>query len=169
MKHLKYLSYIVRHKWFVLCACWSRGLYWQGIVHDWSKFLPSEWLPYAEYFYGPRYTVDDRRRALAVCSAIFPSEEEIRRRFDVAWLKHLHRSPHHWQHWVLREDSGLTKPLEMPRRYAVEMVCDWKGAGRVMNGKSDNTVSWYFRHKSDMSLHPATQKLVERELGFDVA
>jgi len=52
VKHLAYLRYVLRHKWFVLLACWRAGLYWRGIVHDWHKFLPSEWFPYVEHFHG---------------------------------------------------------------------------------------------------------------------
>jgi hypothetical protein len=43
--HLRYLAYVLRHKWHVLIAC--RGLHvplWQAIIHDWTKFLPCEWV-----------------------------------------------------------------------------------------------------------------------------
>lgn len=49
---IKYLGYLLRHKWYVGIECFKRGLYWRGIKHDWSKFLPSEFVPYANYFYG---------------------------------------------------------------------------------------------------------------------
>lgn len=46
-----YLKYVVRHKWFVFWACRALGVpLWQSIVHDWTKFLPSEWFPYVRYF-----------------------------------------------------------------------------------------------------------------------
>jgi hypothetical protein len=51
-KHLKYLKYVLTHKWYVLLKCIELGIPWRGIVHDLSKFLPSEWSPYVEYFYG---------------------------------------------------------------------------------------------------------------------
>ena len=51
--HWQYLSYVIRHKWFVLLAGLSlRVPLWQLIVHDWSKFLPCEWFPYVRFFYG---------------------------------------------------------------------------------------------------------------------
>jgi hypothetical protein len=50
--HLAYLRYLARHKWYVLLACKSVGAStWAGLVHDLSKFLPSEWLPYLRTFY----------------------------------------------------------------------------------------------------------------------
>lgn len=166
MKHIKYLSYIVRHKWWVLIACLRRGLIWQGIVHDWSKLLPSEWMPYAHFFYGYKPTDAERSHAMRVIGYDpDPSNESVRARFDRAWLAHQHRNPHHWQHWILREDSGDTFPIEMPRRFAVEMVCDWDGAGRAITGKWD-TSSWYFKNRDKIQLHPNTRRLVEELMGF---
>ena len=53
-KHFQYARYIFRHKWFVFVECAKRGLWWRGFMHDMSKLLPSEWLPYANFFYGPK-------------------------------------------------------------------------------------------------------------------
>jgi len=52
-REFKYAWYIIRHKWFVFLECGKRGLVWRGITHDLSKLRPSEWAPYADYFYGP--------------------------------------------------------------------------------------------------------------------
>jgi hypothetical protein len=52
-KHWQYLKYVVRHKWFVLVAGLHVGApLWRLLIHDWSKFLPCEWRPYAAFFYG---------------------------------------------------------------------------------------------------------------------
>ena len=53
-KYLKYLWYVIRHKWYVGIECFKKGLYWQGLVHDSSKLFPSEFIPYARYFYGSK-------------------------------------------------------------------------------------------------------------------
>lgn len=144
MKHRNYLWYVLRHKWFVLEEGLRLGVpLWQLIVHDWTKFLPSEWFPYARYFYG-----SGQKQA-----------------FDVAWLKHQHRSPHHWQHWVLQEDSGDVKVLPMPDKYRREMLADWRGAGRAIHGK-DETATWYTGTRQGRRLHPETQAWVEAELGL---
>jgi prevent-host-death family protein len=38
--HLRYLWYVVRHKWFVLLAAFEfRVPFWRAICHDLSKFL----------------------------------------------------------------------------------------------------------------------------------
>ncbi len=168
MKHIKYLSYLVRHKWYVMLACFRYGLYWQGIVHDWSKFLPSEWLPYAESFYGSRSKLigEIQKTHVALSQEETHDLATIRRQFDIAWLKHQHRNPHHWQHWVLREDSGLTKVLPMPRRYLLEMLADWEGAGRAITGKTGTTPGWYAKNRDKIMLHEDTRWSVDIMLEY---
>lgn len=153
MKYLKYLQYVFRHKWFVFINCLKYGLIWQGIIHDWSKFLPDELVPYAEYFYG-----GDKRKDR------FYTPSQGTHGFNMAWLKHQHRNPHHWQHFVLQEDSGNVFALPMPDKYMKEMLCDWKGAGQA-SGHSD-TLSWYTTNRDKMVLHPDTREWIEKELGY---
>ena len=57
MTYLKYLWYLIKHKWYVGKFCLEYGLYWKAIIHDWSKFLPSEFIPYARNFFGPERTM----------------------------------------------------------------------------------------------------------------
>lgn len=149
--HLKYLAYVLRHKWFVLLASWKYGCLWRGLVHDLSKFYPSEWFPYVEYFYGTR-TQGGR-------------DIVVERRFDVAWLHHQRRNPHHHQYWLLKRDDGSLEALEMPEEYVREMVADWEGAGRAIHGKCE-CVEWYEKEKDKMLLHFSTRALVEDLLGI---
>jgi hypothetical protein len=152
--HWHYAKYVFRHKLFVLLACLRlRVPLHQAILHDWSKFLPDEWLPYARFFYG----VPVKQGGIV--------HRHRRLRFDVAWLRHQHRSPHHYQHWVLRNDDGSTVPLPMPERFAREMVADWMGAGRAL-GKPD-TAGWYRHNRARIVLHPDTRALVEGLLGVE--
>ena len=83
---------------------------WQTeFEHDASKSKPDEYEAYDAYFYGGN-------RSYAVVQA-----------FQRAWLLHIHRNPHHWQHWVLiNDDPGEGEVLlEMPYNYIIEMICDW--------------------------------------------
>ena len=141
-KNLKYLKYIIKHKWYVLIECWKIGLYWRGLVHDMSKLLPDEWIPYCNWFYTKN------------------SDEN---KFNRAWIRHIHRNKHHWQYWVLREDDGNTLPLEIPTDYLLEMWCDWIGAGKAITGK-DNMNEWYEAHKDIMIIHPNNKKWIENRI-----
>ncbi len=149
-KHLAYLKYVARHKWYVFHACLELGVpLWQALIHDWHKFLPDEWLPYLDYFYG-----DDGDSAA------------VRARFSVAWLKHQNRAPHHWQYWVRINDDGTEDAIAMPDRYRREMLADWRGAGLAIDGEAD-TLSWYTPRRDGIRLHPETRVWLEREMGYE--
>lgn len=140
--HLRYASYVARHKWFVLLAGLKTGApLWRLVIHDWSKMTSAEWGPYVRAFYD-----EDRART---------------GEFDAAWLHHQHRNLHHWQSWLLREDDGPTKALQMPESLVREMVADWMGAGRAITGRWD-VASWYDANARRQQLHPVTKELVDR-------
>jgi hypothetical protein len=186
--HLRYLSYVLRHKWFVLLAGRKAGApLWRLLIHDWSKFTPAEWGAYVAYFYGPsagdvayrwfQQTVAYYRTSGAgIGDGHFRQllEDEQRRKeqittereaaFDRAWLHHQHANPHHWQHWVLREDSGAVKLLPMPEHFLREMVADWMGAGRAITGRWE-AGEWYTKNHDVIQLEHRTRIRVEGLLG----
>lgn len=161
-EHLQYLSYIIRHKWFVFRAAWPLGIPWLALVHDLSKFCPDEWEPYKRYFYG-NYPEFAKMPVWFKSEYFGPTKESVGDDFDAAWLRHIHRNRHHWQYWVLREDSGEVKCLPMPDRYRREMLADWRGAGKAQ-GYGDNTVEWYLKNRNKMQLHPDTRSWIEEQL-----
>ena len=155
--HLKYLNYICRHKWFVFLAGYRIGVpLWRLLIHDWSKLTPAEWTPYVEMFYGAGW---DRKQHGT------PLPDHVQTDFDAAWLHHQHRNPHHWQHYVLREDDGDVKVLEMPENFVREMVADWAGAGRAITGRWE-IEAWYERARKKMLLHPRTERRVDSLLSL---
>jgi len=92
-------------------------------VHDFSKFGPQEFEPYARNFYGVTHGAEER-----------PDE------YMVAWKHHYTMNPHHWQFWAVGlnkdfPDAGI--PRTMPEEYAKEMICDWHGAAEAYGGKRD--------------------------------
>ena len=155
--YLKYLSYVLRHKWFVFIACCRMGIPWQGIIHDISKFLPGEFIPYARFFYSNPF--NPKRNKTGYCKLTDTGDKA----FDFAWLLHQKRNKHHWQWWVLPEDSGGVKVFPMPLKYRKEMLADWIGAGKAQ-GKPD-TKAWYEANNDKMQLHPETRKWIETMLG----
>lgn len=146
LKNWKYLKYIFWHKLCVYQYGRKVGLpVLQLLIHDWQKFMPSEWVPYREFFYGER----DHDAFLR------------------AWNHHLKYGPHHWQYWVLIKDDGTTKCLPMPDKYRREMVADWRGAGRAITGKED-ALKWYTERREGISLHKDTRRWLEKELGYEL-
>ena len=160
-RHWAYLKYVLRHKLFVALECFRAGKVWRGLKHDWSKFLPSEWIPYARYFYEK----DGSKRQVRDSSGYYKPTDTGDEAFDFAWLLHQKRNRHHWQWWVLPEDDGGTKVLMMQLNDMIEMICDWKGAGRAQ-GVEDwkNVKPWYDKNGCKMQLHPLTRSLVEKKI-----
>lgn len=147
-RHLNYLFYVLRHKWFVLLASIKiNAPLWMAIVHDLSKFMPSEWFPYANTFYAK----DGSKRYVE-------SPE-----FAHAWNHHQKQNKHHYQYYMITWDRGTTEPLEMPDKYAREMVADWMGAGRAITGKWE-VWGWYDKNRNNIILHPKTREYVEHIL-----
>ena len=129
----------------------------EGLMnHDESKYQEEEYDAYDDYCYGKEGK--DEEDIQVINSA-----------FDYAWLHHIHNNPHHWQYWVLIEDEGKQKALEMPQRYVYEMIADWWSFS-WKNGKLTEIVDWYDAHKEKMILHENTRKLVESIIGkiFDI-
>jgi len=122
--------------------CWKTGIPWLGLLHDWSKFLPSEFFTYAQQFHNGGDL-----------------------NFNTAQLLHHHRNKHHWQWWILVTDKGEEIVLPMPDKYRREMLCDWKAALCIQHPKM-TIRDWYAVHEQDMCLHPQTRKWLNRELGF---
>lgn len=111
--------------------------------HDMSKNTPDEYKAYDDYFYG------EQTPAVIVA-------------FNRAWLMHIHRNPHHWQHWVLINDEPKegTILIEMPYPYIIEMICDWWSFSWA-KGNLTEIFSWYEEHSKYMKLAPKTRKTVE--------
>jgi len=164
MKFFKYLRYLVKHKWYVMLECFHEGLFWRGVTHDLSKFLPDEFFPYMNYFYGKKSKEHIQKEGF--CKPKVTNDEK----FDFAWLLHQKRNKHHWQWWVLPEDNGRTKVLEMPYPYLQEMICDWIGAGKAQgfvsppNDKYYETNIWYQHNKNRIILHEKSRARIERIL-----
>lgn len=150
-RHIAYLKYVLRHKWYVLKYSRLVGAsLWLCLIHDLSKFRPDEWLPYAACFYKP----DGRKQYV---------ESEA---FTKAWNFHQKRNLHHWQAWCwVEDDSGTLKAIAMPEKYVREMVADWIGAGFAITGELE-VQTWYEKSKEKMTLHPETRKRVEELLSL---
>jgi len=161
MIYLKYLRYVIRHKWFVMVECFRYGLYWRGLMHDLSKFRPSEFIPYARYFYGEWPTWEEAKKLPYY--SYHGTKEGVSSAFDFAWLLHQKRNDHHWQWWILPEDDGGTKLIPMSDGAGLEMYCDWIGAGMAISGRKD-PCPWYEANKGKMQLHPATKAKLEQSI-----
>lgn len=110
----KHFKVIMKHKYFVAQECFKRGLIWQGIVHDFSKFSPTEFAESARHFQGNRSPIPVARKLNG---------------YSVAWLHHKAHNRHHWDYWVDFE-GGQPIPCKIPEKYMKEMICDMLAASK---------------------------------------
>jgi len=163
IKYIKYFNYVIRHKIFVFLECCKLGIPFLGIIHDWSKFRLSEFIPYAKHFYGGSRTVQNEKEKI---EGYDKSEDTEDSKFNKAWLYHIHRNKHHWQFYLLIQDEDKDIVLDIPIRYRKELLADWHGAGKAITGKN-NTEEWYSKHKNKYQFHPNTQKWIELQIFGD--
>ena len=147
--HLKTIS---RHKLEVGKNCFRCGLYRQGILHDLSKYGPSEFLMGVKYYQGDRSPNDAEREAKGVTTA---------------WLHHKGRNKHHLEYWIDysadRSIPGMVG-MKMPDNYIVEMFCDRVAASKIYQGDAytdASALNYFYRGRSKTMLHPYTAKKLE--------
>ena len=117
----KHIGLITRHRHQVFKNCLKCGIVWQGVVHDLSKFSPTEFFESIKYYTG-------KRSPIGVC------RENIG--YSLAWLHHKGRNRHHIEYWM---DPDCKEHPLMPYKYAVECICDKIAATRVYSKKEYNT------------------------------
>jgi len=57
-KYWRHFKTVSTHKWEVFKECKACGLFWQGLLHDMSKFSPAEFASSARYFQGNRSPIE---------------------------------------------------------------------------------------------------------------
>ena len=141
----KHLKTICKHKYYVAKYCFKFGLYWQGIVHDLSKFSPTEFLTSIKYYQGNRSPIN--------------AEKEDKGYSD-AWMHHYHRNKHHWMYWVDFDDYQNLVPLKIPYKYVIESIADWISAGIVYEGDKFTWSEPYEFYKDKIRIDNKTSETI---------
>ena len=143
---IKHFRLVIKHKNKVLLHCAKCGILWRGLVHDLSKFSPTEFFESVKYYQGNRSPIGVCRRTVGV---------------SYAWLHHKGRNKHHIEYW-LDPDCSVT-PM-MPYKYAVECVCDKIAATKIYNGKSyttDKPLLHWEKYGNKVDGNPNTMLFIE--------
>ena len=144
-KFFGHLKTVLIHRHLVFKYCCKAGIPLQGLVHDLSKFSPSEFGPSVRYFQGTSSPIGQERRTKGYSSA---------------WLHHKAINRHHWEYWVEFRDDGSELYVKMPINYLKEMLCDWLSAGKTYNPgtwQPDYPLKYFLNHESSYKLNPETK------------
>ena len=146
---LQHFAKVCKHKWWVFYYCCKAGIPWRGIKHDMSKFSPTEFWESVRYYQGNRSPIDACKEENGVSKA---------------WLHHKGRNRHHYEYWEDNFDKG-GEPLQMPYKDAVEMLCDYLGAGRAYMGKNfsyEKEYEWWLKKcEKPLAMHPQTKQFID--------
>lgn len=147
-----HLNTVNHHRTLVMKGCFKIGLYKQGLLHDLSKYSPTEFLVGVKYYQGHRSPNNAERED---------------RGYSGAWLHHKGRNKHHYEYWVdysCENPDGSITPVPMPRRYIAEMFVDRVSAAKIYkkDAYTDNSPLEYYRiGKDKIVIHPDTRRKLE--------
>lgn len=139
---------ISKHKWYVFRGCCKAGIIWRGVKHDLSKYSPTEFWESVKYFSSDKSPIDNCKAAKG---------------YSAAWMHHKGRNTHHYEYFIDNLDKG-GQPLKMPFKDALELVCDYIGAGQAYQKKKFTYKGeyewWQNKIKNPIAMHPDTIRFV---------
>ena len=146
----KHFCTITKHRWKVRGGCFRVGLYWRGLVHDLSKYSPSEFISGAKYYQGTR-SPNSREREVVGYSA--------------AWMHHKGRNKHHYEYWTdMNRQTKCYESVPMPKQYLAEMVMDRIAACKTYEGKAytqASALNYFLKSRERELMHPKTREELE--------
>ncbi len=150
---IKHFMTITKHRHQVIKHCFKAGIFWQGLLHDLSKYSPVEFMAGVKYYQGNRSPNEAEREAYG---------------YSKAWMHHKGRNRHHFEYWTdYNPDTKTLEPVEMPLNYVKEMFCDRVAASKIYLGdkyKNDDPINYFLKGKGKRMIHPKTSDLLEKLL-----
>ncbi len=150
MHPIKHFITITRHRHKVIANCFRAGIPIRGLLHDLSKYSPTEFIPGAKYYLGNRSPNEGERETYG---------------YSKAWMHHKGRNRHHFEYWTdynpkTREVEGV----EMPLKFVKEMFCDRVAASKIYNGENytdSKPLEYFMRAKKIRIIHLKTSEQLE--------
>lgn len=143
----KHFKTITKHRLLVCRHCFQVGLYWRGLVHDLSKYSPTEFWAGAKYYQGTRSP---------------NAAEREEKGYSRAWMHHKGRNKHHYEYWTdLNLQTYTYQAVQMPAVYLVEMTMDRIAACKTYLGAKyyNGAALDYLEHAHETPLlHPETRR-----------
>ena len=113
--------------------------------HDKTKLMDCEYYPYLYKFYPFNSEVD---------------HDLLVKQFDLALNHHQKHNAHHWQYWILIDENGQTKILDMDKIYIIEMICDWHSF--TLTNPELTAYKWWNENKGNINVSLNTRIFIDK-------
>ena len=152
-KFFGHLKTVMRHRRKVIYHCFKVGIPIRGLLHDLSKYSPTEFFPGVKYFTGTRSPNEGERTEYG---------------YSAAWMHHKGINRHHFEYWTdYNPQTKLMSPVKMPIIFVKEMFCDRVAASKVYQGKNytdEHPYKYFEPGKARRIIHQETSDLLEEWL-----
>ena len=145
-----HLNTVNKHRMLVLKHCIKAGIPVRGLLHDLSKYTPTEFIPGVIYYQGTRSPNEKERETIG---------------YSRAWMHHKGRNKHHFEYWTdYCTMTGKLEPVKMPDIFIFEMFCDRVAASKTYKKEEYNDncpLEYFLRAKQKRVIHPETCRKLE--------
>lgn len=142
-KMFKHFHKINKHRFYVFRYSIKAGIPIRGLLHDLSKYSPTEFWESVKYYNGFRSPIPYAKKDKG---------------YSKAWLHHKGRNKHHYEYWEDVNEEGRYGAF-IPYKYMIECICDKIAACKAYRGKefTENDPLDYWERidkKRDIKKHP---------------
>jgi len=135
-----HFNLVNKHRFKVFKLCCRAGIPFRGLVHDLSKYSPTEFFEGVKYYQGNYSPITNCKKDIG---------------YSKAWLHHKGRNKHHYEYWY--DYAAPVASAPMPYKYTVEMICDTLAAGMTYQGKNwtkDYQLKYYLKDRENKHINP---------------
>ena len=135
-----HFNLVNRHRFKVFKLCCKAGIPFRGLVHDLSKYSPTEFFESAKYYNGSFSPISTCKKENG---------------YSKAWIHHTRKNKHHHEYWY--DYAAPTPCILMPYKYTAEMICDTLAAGMTYQGKKwtlDYQLNYYLKDRERKHINP---------------
>lgn len=141
-----HFNLVNRHRFKVFKLCCKAGIPFRGLMHDLSKYSPTEFFESAKYYNGKNSPIHNCKKDIG---------------YSNAWLHHKGRNKHHQEYWY--DYAAPDKNPIIPYKYTVEMICDNLAAGMTYQGKNwtkEHQLEYYLKVKKNKPINDKIDKVL---------
>ena len=141
-----HFNLVNKHRYKVFKLCCKAGIPFRGLMHDLSKYSPTEFFESVKYYNGGYSPIKNCKKENG---------------YSKAWLHHKGRNKHHYEYWY--DYNAPEETPVIPYKYTVEMICDSLAAGMTYqkeNWTNDYQLSYYKKDREKTRINPIIDKIL---------